>query len=219
MAHANKQLFNLRQLILIMDWDGLYEEVKKLRESIDEPKVIPTENPTQTDNPEALADTEKKWWQISDIFSRNDEMLEAILEQLKNMAALQVTPQLPTDIEPVLPTEVTGLLNNIALNQNRTKELLEGFNFTTNQAQITAPGTRLELIAGTKTYLIIVRATTTNTGNIYVGGTGVTAQTGFILGPGEAISIQIDASKRRVFIDGDVAGEGVSWIMLTDRYG
>ena len=196
-----------------MVWSEILNEIKKLKTDSSSSITNPQEDKPTT---QQLEVPKKHWWQLSDILSRQDELLEAILLQLQSMATLTPTPTPPTPEVPVIPPGMTAKLDVIAGEQIRTKELLEGFNFITGQATVPTPGTPMEVISTVKTYLIILRAHVTNTGNIYVGGKGVNTTNGFILGAGEALSIQIDNTKKTIWINADVTGEGVSWIALVD---
>ncbi|MHA1852586.1 MAG: hypothetical protein ACTSUF_03655 [Candidatus Heimdallarchaeaceae archaeon] len=196
-----------------MSWSEILNEIKKIKNSNPEPETNPEKKELNQEEPTI---PEKHWWQISDWFTRRDELLEAILKQLQAMGQIQLAPAAPTPPPPVMPPGIEPKLDVIATEQTRTKELLEGFNFITNQSTVPTPGTPTEVISTVKTYLVIIRAHTTNTGNIYVGGQGVTPATGFILGAGESLAIPIDNLKKRIWIDADVAGEGVSWIALVD---
>lgn len=199
-----------------MAWSDILNEVKKIKSSNPEPVEIVTE-PVEESAPTAIPDTEKKWWQVMDVLSRNDELLQAILQQLQAMGAVPAaTPSVEALPEMPLPAGLAPKLDVLTREQIRTKQLLEGFNFTTNQSTVPTPGTPTEVISTVRTYLIIIRAHITNVGDIYIGGQGVTAGTGFIVGAGESVAVQIDAQKKRVFVDAATAGDGVSWMALVD---
>lgn len=72
-----------------------------------------------------------------------------------------------------------------------------------------------EPLATTSTPIIsvTVKALAGNTGMVYVGNEDVDNSNGFVLDAGEPVSIDID-NLSKVYIDVDVAGEGVSWIAL-----
>ncbi len=197
-----------------MVWDNILNEIKKLKTSN---PVESNPNPPEEPKPLQTEVTEREWWHLSDALSRQDELLEAILLQLKAMAeVVPPSPPPPEPEEPVFPPGIEPKLDIIAREQILTKELLEGFNFVTNQSVVPTPGTPTEVISTVRTYLILIRAHTTNATDVYVGGQGVTAGTGFILGPGEATVVPIDAQKKRVFVDAATAGDGVSWMALVD---
>ena len=198
------------------DWGKLLEEVRGLK-----PENAPKGNPNATEEEKPLETTvpERHWWQIADILSRNDELLQAILEQLQTMGAVTAPtiPAPPPDYDvPVIPPGLEPAMKVTAEEQVRTRQLLEGFKFITNQSVVSTPGTPTEVVSTVKTYLLVIRSHTTNTGNVYIGGTGVTTATGYIMGAGEALVMQIDNLKKSVWVDADVAGEGVSWMALVD---
>lgn len=58
---------------------------------------------------------------------------------------------------------------------------------------------------------LTVKALRTNSGNVFVGGSGVTSSNGFILSPGDSVSLDID-DVAVVFIDVESNGDGVSWL-------
>ena len=193
------------------DWKAVLEEIRGLKaEKIPVPKA---DEPAKAQQP----DIESKWWQFTDWFSNQDELLKAILKQLQTMdqVTAPTVPAPPPDYDaPVIPPGLEPAMKLTAQEQIRTRQLLEGFNFVTNQSVVSTPGTPVEVVSTVKTYLVIIRAHTANTGSIYIGGQGVTPQTGYILDAGEAMSIQIDNLKKSIYIDADIAGEGVSWIAL-----
>ena len=81
------------------------------------------------------------------------------------------------------------------------------------QTVIAVINTEVTLGLGTRIRSVVVRAHATNTQNIYVGATGVTAANGYILAPGESVSLAIRL-RSTVFINGGVVGEGVSYIAV-----
>jgi len=195
-----------------MDWNGIHDEIKKISASNQNTREEAESGEEAGAAPEIPA---KQWYQILDTLSRNDELLEAILRQLKKMETLIPSPATPPEY-PVIPPGIEPKLDVIAVQSIRTKELLEGFSFLNGQSVVAAPGTRMEVISTVKTYLIIVRAHLTNVGDVYVGGSGVTAGTGFILNPGAAVVLQTDCLKKSIWMDAANANDGVSWIALVD---
>lgn len=87
----------------------------------------------------------------------------------------------------------------------------------TGQQSVTTAGTAEQLNGGTSLAVpdgsaLVVRADADNAGNIYVGDDTVTASTGFTLGAGESITMQV-TDVASVYIDADNDAEGVSWIV------
>jgi hypothetical protein len=201
-----------------MSWDNILDEIKEIKNSgpttdNEETKEQSPEQPTQVP---AATIPEPKWYQVADWFTNQDELLKAILEQLRTISTLIPTLIPPVPEIPQIPAGIEPKLDVIAREQTRTKELLEGFNFLTGQGSVTTPGTPYELVSTVKTYLIIIRANIGNISSIFIGGRGVSATTGYILDPGEALAIQIDNLKKSVWIDSVSANDGVSWIALVD---
>ena len=203
-----------------MDWKSILNGIKEIKED-EYPNnleiVENQKNPDKSINPDTVAlDTERRWWHLADTLTRQDELLEAILLQLQSMAALQAGPIVPPTTEEVIPTEVMSVLNITAREQQRTKQLLEGFNFITGQSTMQTAGTPVEVISTIKTYYIIIRADINNTGTIYLGSRGVSVTTGYAINAGEAIALSIDNTKKQVWMNGTAANDVVSWMALVD---
>ncbi len=58
---------------------------------------------------------------------------------------------------------------------------------------------------------VIVKAMPSNTGNIYVGGFGVTTSTGFPLDAGESLTIPVDDANK-VYVIADQNNQAVAWM-------
>lgn len=108
----------------------------------------------------------------------------------------------------VLQTDVNGFMHT------RTHGVSSG-SILHGQKTVAVPGTE-EAIAGSNTLSngqsILIRAKTTNAGNVYVGGNPVTSGTGHILAPGEECTLAVNNTSL-VYIDVDTAADGVSWIV------
>lgn len=83
----------------------------------------------------------------------------------------------------------------------------------TNRKTVTTPGTQVQLQTQA-CKAVSVRALSGNTGSIWLGGATVSAADGRELTAGDAIDIAID-NVNRLWIDADIAAEGVSWIAVT----
>lgn len=79
---------------------------------------------------------------------------------------------------------------------------------------IGSSGTSEELSVSTIIRSVTIKALSTNTGNVYVGGSAVSSANGFPLEAKGSVSLDID-DLNDVFIDVDNNGEGVSFIFLT----
>lgn len=84
----------------------------------------------------------------------------------------------------------------------------------TGQAKITTTGTRVQLTAGLLTSGVIIKAKSTNTANIHVGGSTVNntedgTGNGAIIEPGEAVSFAV-ANVNALYIQGN-AGDIISY--------
>jgi len=80
------------------------------------------------------------------------------------------------------------------------------------QNTVAAAGTA-EALAGSQalTSGVLVKALSTNTGNVYVGDASVDSADGLLLAPSEEVFLEID-NLDEVYIDVDTNGEGVSYI-------
>lgn len=76
---------------------------------------------------------------------------------------------------------------------------------------VTTAGTRVTLASSQAVKSIVIKALTTNTGLIYVGDGSVASTTGFVLSPGDTISLDI-ANLTTVNLDSSVNGEGITYI-------
>jgi len=79
------------------------------------------------------------------------------------------------------------------------------------QKNVTTTATSVALATSTSCKWVIVKAKSTNTGNIYVGNSTVNSANGYILTAGEPIGLDIN-NLITVYIDSSVNGEGVSFI-------
>lgn len=75
---------------------------------------------------------------------------------------------------------------------------------------VTTAGTAEALATTTASKFVIIQAKITNTGIIYVGGTGVTSANGIALYAGDLYTIGID-NLSDIFINSSVSGEGVNY--------
>jgi len=84
--------------------------------------------------------------------------------------------------------------------------------FYHGQMAVTAAGTA-EALAGTQALRrgVLVKALSTNTGKVYVGGEDVDSATGFELDFGDMTYIEID-DLAKVYVDAAEDGEGVSYV-------
>jgi len=81
------------------------------------------------------------------------------------------------------------------------------------QKNVSSAGTAEALGSATDIISVTIKAKSSNTGNIYVGGSDVSSSNGLILEPGDAVSLDIN-DLSTVYIDADTNGEGVSYLAL-----
>ena len=79
---------------------------------------------------------------------------------------------------------------------------------------VTTAGTAEALGASTAIKSVTIKASSANTGIIYVGGSGVSSATGISLGANDSVDITI-ANLATVYIDSSVSGEGVGFVYFT----
>jgi len=80
------------------------------------------------------------------------------------------------------------------------------------QTTVATAGTAVLVVASQITDTITIKANPDNSGNIYVGDSGVGSANGYILEEGESISIDANHAGTNIFIDADTDGDGVSFI-------
>ena len=96
-----------------------------------------------------------------------------------------------------------------------------------NQTDITTAGTRQSLTGNTdisvmRVKAITIRAHSANTGRVYVGNRGVLNTNGYILDPGESISIsvlEVDnafINVAEIWLDTETSGNDVSYFGLQE---
>lgn len=91
----------------------------------------------------------------------------------------------------------------------------------TGQDTVAVAGTAEQLNGGTSLPVpngatVSVTALPSNTGNVYVGDSSVSATTGDVLTPDTSVELPVtDVSS--IYIDVDTGGEGVSWIVEVDN--
>jgi len=83
------------------------------------------------------------------------------------------------------------------------------------QKTVTAAGTAEVLATTTAIISVTIKALRANTGNIYVGDSGVDSANGHVLERGASVSMDVD-DLADVYIDADTNGEGVSYLYLTE---
>lgn len=110
------------------------------------------------------------------------------------------------------PIPVTGPLTDAELRASPVDvEQAPYSSAVSGQTNVTTAGTAVVLGASTAILGVVIRAKLTNTGLIYVGPTGVTSSTGYILDRGAAVSVGVD-NLADIFINSSVDGEGVSYL-------
>ena len=81
------------------------------------------------------------------------------------------------------------------------------------QQDVTTAGTRVQLSAQA-CKAVSIAAKAANTGDIYLGDSGVTSANGRILEPGDTIDLSID-DLSRLYIDSEEDGEGISYLWVS----
>lgn len=110
---------------------------------------------------------------------------------------------------PVAVDPLTGRVQTTSVVSYTPTSLTVVFN---GQETVAAPGTA-EQLPSNAIASITIKALQTNTGSIYIGGSTVDAATGFELLPGDIISFDM-SNTNAVYVDAEVAGEGISWLAV-----
>jgi len=115
----------------------------------------------------------------------------------------------PVTLQPVtFPSQVTIGGQPIVV------DVQPGSAIGSGRQTVAAAGTGVQLTTTSTPILgVIIKALITNTGDIYVGGAGVAAASGYPLAPGEFVGLDVD-NLTDVWIDAAVNGEGVSYIYI-----
>ena len=92
--------------------------------------------------------------------------------------------------------------------------MLVGSVIGNGQKDVTTASTSEILLTATATMAVLIKAKADNTGDIYVGNSGVDSSNGYILDAGEAVAIGVDHNSSNIYIDASVSGEGVSYLTL-----
>jgi len=102
------------------------------------------------------------------------------------------------------------------VNSDNALKTIEQIPTSLSHAQKVVPtaGSRVQLTTAT-IVSITIKALSTNTGLIYVGGSGVTSANGFELSTGDSVTLAIDDADV-IWLDSSVSGEGVSFIAVNN---
>lgn len=84
------------------------------------------------------------------------------------------------------------------------------------QKTVTTAGTQVRLVAASQVVNgpVAIKALSSNTGQMYVGGSDVSSTIGFELDAEEVIIFDFVGDLYEIWIDSAVNGEGVSWLVL-----
>lgn len=94
--------------------------------------------------------------------------------------------------------------------QNQVVDIKALGSFASGQKTVSSAGTAEVIASSTTIRSVSIRAHATNTGNVYVGNSGVTSSNGRIVGPAETIDIDVD-NLADLYIDVDTNDEGISF--------
>lgn len=100
-------------------------------------------------------------------------------------------------------------------------KIFDGKSFNVSETVDTAPvygaktvgtaGASESLSTDTIEHVVYVKAMQSNSGNIYIGDSGVSSANGFPLAAGEQIALQT-RDLNKIYLDTDTGGEGVKYI-------
>ena len=82
-----------------------------------------------------------------------------------------------------------------------------------SEKTVTAAGTAVALHAGQRVKSVTIVAKTSNTGQVYVGGSDVASSTNDGMAPGDALSIPSEnwLALSDLYVDSEVTGDGVDF--------
>jgi len=92
-----------------------------------------------------------------------------------------------------------------------SEEVAESFSH--GQVDVGTSAVQLTTSATPCKFGVVVKADDDNSGNVYVGGSGVTTSNGFRLGAGQGISLEIDDASK-IYVIADSSGQKVHWIAI-----
>jgi len=121
-------------------------------------------------------------------------------------------------IRVTIANDSTGLLsvddNGGSLTIDGSVTLLPLSSCAAGKTTATTAGTTAVLAGSTSISSVTIKALTSNTGIICIGGSSVTTAAGFQLSPGDAVSLDVD-NLADVYLNAFVSGEGVTYIYTT----
>lgn len=107
----------------------------------------------------------------------------------------------PVDVSPNNPMPVSLYAGGSPIDTSTPVPTVDANPTTIASGQQTATASAVALPAQALVNGVVLKSLSTNTGTVYVGPSGVTAATGYPLGPGEAISYAV-TDRSAVFIIG-----------------
>ena len=121
-----------------------------------------------------------------------------------------------TNVDPATSAKQDTLLTELQLKADLTETqpvTVVALPTIFNGSKTVATGTATAIATTQAIHSVTVKALSTNTVAVYVGGTGVTTSTGFELLAGESISLDID-NLADVFVISTVASQEIRWIAV-----
>lgn len=100
---------------------------------------------------------------------------------------------------------------------DNSRSALVGSTFDSGETATVTPGTPVILLpVDTKTLSVAIVADSGNTDTIHIGGSDVdwTANKGVQLTAGMSLSLDVDNSKKALYIDSETGSQTVSWMYL-----
>lgn len=145
---------------------------------------------------------------LNDYTDNSNEFTASSSKGLNIMGIYQSTPTTITD----------GNIASISIDNKRNLKVTASADIpttiTNDVKTVTLAGTAEALGTTLATKSIYIRASSTNTGYIYVGGSGVTSANGIILSANDSITLEI-SDRATVYINSSVNGEGVGYCALS----
>ena len=103
---------------------------------------------------------------------------------------------------------------------DNSRSALVGSTFDSGETATVTPGTPVILLpASTETLSVAILADADNRDIIHIGGSDVdwTANIGLKLSAGQGVTMDVDNSRKALYIDSETTAQKVSWIYLGGR--
>jgi len=116
-------------------------------------------------------------------------------------------------LTPDADVEQDDIVWRRSLGVDRTRLNSPAINPTSGATTVAVAGTRVALSTGVRCQRIMIKANVGNAGDIYVGGSTVSAANGYILDAAATLELWI-GNANLLYIDAATASDGVTWLAV-----